>query len=410
MGHASLTVGFVSSTYSPLPGGTEAYLDHLSHALTKQGHTARVATRFVEARPTPFERLLSSYEPPRQYEDDGVQVHLLAPSEERRLLLPLASRLHFYPSTQQFATQLYGAAFYRPLAEALDGCDVIHYSGTGRELLGFVAQRIAADTNRPLFVTSHLHVGSWGDSDLDFRLYREADHIIALTKYEKNTYTKRGIPTDRTHLQSHGLSVSGTGDANRFRTESGIGDVPMVLFLGRKATYKGYPLLMRAAPKIWLRHPDTHIVFAGPPAETGALSASTQQIAADPRVLEYGFVSDEMREDLFAACDLFCLPSTDEAFGLVYLEAGAYGKPVVGLDIPALRERIGDAKSGLLAAPTPTSVANAVCRLLDDPSKRHTLGQNGQAMAKKHTWPLVAQAMTDLYHTGIESVASHTLA
>jgi len=394
---ATFTIGFVSSTFAPLPGGTETYLDRLSHTLAAQGHDVRVVPRFVETRPHPFERLLATHEPARQYHDDGVQVHVLAPVPERRLLLRPAARLHFYPTTQASAIGLYKAAFYQPLADALDGCEVIHYSGTGRELIGFVAQQIAADTNRPFIVTPHMHVGSWGDSALDLRLYRQADRIIAFTEYEQSAYVEQGIPPNRVHVCGSGLSVSGTGDGARFRREADVGNAPLILFLGRKAKYKGYPMLLRAAPHIWDQHPAAHLVLAGPPDESASLTDSEKRMAADPRILEYGFVSDEMREDLYAACDLFCLPSTDEAFGLVYLEAGSYGKPVVGLDIPTLRELIGQAQSGLLASPSAPSVANAVCWLLDNPDERHRMGKNGQAVARMQTWDHVASTTADLY-------------
>ena len=114
----------------------------------------------------------------------------------------------------------------------------------------------------------------------------------------------------------------------------------MILFLGRKSVYKGYTRLLDATPIIWRQYPDAHVVFAGPDDDSVALSAEQTTGLDDPRVTSYGFVSDQMRDDLFAAADLFCLPSTDEAFGLVYVEAGAYGTPVVAHDIPTLRELI----------------------------------------------------------------------
>ena len=299
-----LTIGFVSSTFAPLPGGREAYLDHLSCALAERGHEVRVSTRFVDRRPEPFQRLLAAYEPAQRDEVDGVHVRVITPAPYRQVLLSLAARMHYYPSTELMAIRLYRTAFARSLAEALDGCDVVHYSGTGRELIGFVAQHVAAQRGIPFFVTPHMHVGSWGDSDLDFRLYRRADRLIALTEYERRAYVTNGIPTERIHVQGHGLNVTGTGDANRFRRETGIGDAPLILFLGRKSAEKGYPLLLRAAPALWARHPTAHLVFAGPADEATSLNDAETRIAADPRVREYGFVSDDLREDLYAACDL----------------------------------------------------------------------------------------------------------
>ena len=104
-----------------------------------------------------------------------------------------------------------------------------------------------------------------------------------------------------------------------------------------------------------------------------------------------------MREDLYAACDVFCLPSAAEAFGLVYLEAGLYRKPVVALNLPTLRELIGGSGGGLLVESSPNAVAEAVTRLLDAPALRITLGQRGWERAKSQTWAHVATSMTRLY-------------
>jgi len=398
---SALTIGFVANTFAPIPGGMEAYLDHLSSALALQNHDVRIVTRFVDERPTPLSALLRSTEPARTFTRGDVTVHLVSPPSLRHALLLPTSRLRHYTQTQPLSIELYAAGFYPALHDALRGCDVIHYSGTGHEMLGFVAARVADALSVPFVVTPHTHAGVWGDGPFDVQLYRQAQAVIALTDYERRILVERGVAPDRVHVQGHGVNVSGTGDGSALRTKMGIGDAPLLLFLGRKSDYKGYPLLLSALPLVWPHHPDAQLILAGPTDPSLALAPETARVLQDDRVHSLGFVSDQAREDLYAACDVFCLPSTAEAFGLAYMEAGVYGKPVVGLDIPTLSELIHERQCGLLTAPTPESVAEALDRLLTAPSLRKALGEQGQKRARQQTWDQVARRMTAIYgHAG----------
>jgi glycosyltransferase involved in cell wall biosynthesis len=198
----------------------------------------------------------------------------------------------------------------------------------------------------------------------------------------------------------HGVNVDGTGDGARFRAEHGI-DGPLILYLGRKANYKGYPLLLQAAPQVWAHVPEAHFAFVGPGAHDP--NNGLNRIRADDRVHDLDPVSNQGREDAYAACDIFCLPSQAEAFGLSYLEAWYYGKPVVGLTLPTLQELIGSVRGGLLTKPSPASVADALVRLLNTPTLRDRLGARGRKRAQQQTWEDVALRMRNTYQLLFES-------
>lgn len=397
MTHSRLKIGLLANTFSPIPGGMEVYLDHLSKALAAEGHDVHVVTRFVHERPGALSALFRSTEPPRRYVKGNVTVHLVAPSPWRRLLLTPTYRLHHHAWTERLAIELYVRAFYKALAEPLGTCDVIHFSGTGREMIGFAASRLAQERSVPFVVTPHMHVGAWGDGSIDFRLYQQAQAVIALTEHERDVYREGGLSPLRIHVQGHGVNVAGTGNGDAIRGELGVGEAPMILFLGRRSTYKGYPLVLESLRSVWKTHPDAHVVIAGPSDSTLTLDPEINSILEDHRVHVLGFVSDAVREDLYAACDVFCLPSTAEAFGLVYLEAGFYAKPVVALDIPTLRELIGDAGSGLLVERTSEDVADALTRLVGDPALRKRLGRAGRHRAEQQRWSQVARNMAAIY-------------
>src|SRR5207249_11450753 len=104
-------------------------------------------------------------------------------------------------------------------------------------------------------------------------------------------------------------------------------------------------------------------------------------MSAANRVLFLGRVSDENLPKVYAACDVFVLPSVSrlEAFGIVALEAMATAKPVIVADIPGVREVIEDGREGLLADPlNARDLAEKIRRLLADPEARRVMGERGR--------------------------------
>jgi len=342
--------------------------------------------------------LLTQTAPQSIRQEGNVTVRVITPGSLRGFLLYPAYRLHFYPVTQDLATSLFDSAYRTSLRQALTRPDILHYSGTGRELIGFSAMQLARDHEIPFVVISHMHRDAWGDGLIDFKLYRQADAYIALTEQEKIYVCQKGLSENRVFVVGHGVNVDGSGQAARIRQKLGI-DGPIVLFLGRKAVYKGYPLVLEAAPRVWSQCPNTHFVLAGPDQEgqTESVRASYPSILDDPRIHELGFVSDQEREDLYDAATVYCQPSGAEAYGLAYLEAWAYSTPVVARRIPTMEELVEDQGGGLLTAASSDSVAEAIITLLQNASMRVQMGSAGHQKASRHTWDNVAEQMVQIY-------------
>jgi glycosyltransferase involved in cell wall biosynthesis len=119
--------------------------------------------------------------------------------------------------------------------------------------------------------------------------------------------------------------------------------------------------------------------------------------------LDLDDISEEEKQDALAACDVLCVPSEGESFGMVYYEAWAYKKPVVALDLPVLRESIGTIEGGILTDQQPESIAKALVNLLENAELRSRLGNNGFELAQKHDWPLALNSYMVAYrHAGVE--------
>jgi glycosyltransferase involved in cell wall biosynthesis len=187
----------------------------------------------------------------------------------------------------------------------------------------------------------------------------------------------------------------------------------MVLFLGRKTKEKGVERLLKAWPMVLEKFPEATLVFAGPKsvdfenlkseklnAESGNLPATSHSLPATApkaRVLNLDDLPEEDKQDALAACDLLCVPSEGESFGMVYFEAWAYGKPVVGLDLPVLRETIAANEAGIIVSMGPDELADAVCKLLGHSQLRQEMGQNGRKVVRHHYWEEAASSYLKAY-------------
>ena len=98
-----------------------------------------------------------------------------------------------------------------------------------------------------------------------------------------------------------------------------------------------------------------------------------------------GKVSESEKFALYNACDVFAMPSSEEGFGLVFAEAGAFGKPVVGCDVMGVPEAVAHGQTGLLVPPSDAdAVGSALLRLLRDENERARMGENGRRRSGGH--------------------------
>jgi glycosyltransferase involved in cell wall biosynthesis len=103
---------------------------------------------------------------------------------------------------------------------------------------------------------------------------------------------------------------------------------------------------------------------------------STVPLDLQKRVKFHGFVEDKKLETFYRNCDVFITPSRYESFGLVYLEAMSYGKPVIGTKVGGIPEIIKDRENGLLVpVNNPKEITRAVLELFDDQDLRKRIGQ-----------------------------------
>jgi phosphatidylinositol alpha-1,6-mannosyltransferase len=173
---------------------------------------------------------------------------------------------------------------------------------------------------------------------------------------------------------------------------------PTILTIARiEERYKGHDTIVRALPLVLAKVPDVQWVVIG----DGSLRPGLEQLAASHGVEHaarfLGAVGDAERNMWLRRAHLLAMPSrlpaggfAGEGFGIVYLEAGAYGKPVVAGNVGGALDAVLDGETGLLVDPLdPLALAEAITTLLLDPALAARLGDSGRARALQQSWPSV---------------------
>ena len=367
---------FTKRTFGPM-GGSESLAYQFATRLAARGHDVRVVcAQSFDARPRYIERRV-----------DVVQVK---------------PRGGIFGSLADAST-LVDLAPVDELARHAEDRDLIH--NVGREYLDS-SLRVGDEVDVPVVLTPLAHVGQFhgGDAPADFDRYRRASAITTMTEWERDWYAGHGIDPRRIVTTGMGPNAARSRDGADFRRRHRIpADAPIVLYVGRRERYKGFIHLLDAAELVWRRFPETRFVFIG---MSGFYGTVVDEFArhTDERIVEIEKATSAERSAALDACDVFAMPSAHETFGIGYLEAWLHEKPVIGGDIPALREVIAHGEDGLVVPQRVDDIANAIAALLADAETRARMGRAGAAkLADRWDWERVMDRVEDAYARALEA-------
>jgi glycosyltransferase involved in cell wall biosynthesis len=267
------------------------------------------------------------------------------------------------------------------------GIDVVHGTEKPRDAFyGVLLSRLAGARS-----VVHLHVGYAGWlSPLVRWAIREADGVVAVSRFVADTAVAAGVPPDKVHVLVNGLDAERwdpEADGGPVRREFGIAPgQPVLAIASRLYHWKGHPLLVRALAEVRREVLDVRLLVIGeddPRAapDRGSLTAELRQLASEldltENVIFTGFRSDV--QSLLAACDVYAMPTFEEPCAVAFLEAMAMARPVVALRSGGTPEIVPDGEAGLLSQPNdvPGLAAN-ILRLLRDRELARRMGRAGR--------------------------------
>ncbi|MET1007245.1 MAG: D-inositol-3-phosphate glycosyltransferase [Propionibacteriaceae bacterium] len=292
-------------------------------------------------------------------------------------------------------------------------------------LSGLAALEVAARSRLPLVHTMHTMArvknaarGRRQLKEPDSRgvgeasVVRGADVLTANTVHEAAELAEHyGARPDQTVVVPPGVDLHTFHPCDRGKSRAQLGipqDADVILFVGRIQPLKAPDVLIRAVARMVEHHPERRgrlkLMIIGSPSGPEAEWSSTLPALAHALHLDdiVEFRPHSPRSELFrwyCVSDVVGVPSYNESFGLVALEAQACGRPVVATDVGGLRHAVDNRHTGLLVpGHGPAQWATALERVLDDRGLAARLGAHAAVHASGYSWDNSAAATLNAYH------------
>ncbi len=340
----------------------------------------------------------------------GADLRLLSPKK-----LCTESDLLEYPDHHSISSFLWEtrsllsttAANWRSVSRLVQGCQVVHCI---TEPYSPVAALTAG--SRPLLITAH---GTYSVYPLTRRrdamllryAYRRARGVLCVSRFTERRLREK---VDRAST----LVVPEGVDFDRFQAPADPALVPQgryLLSVGPIKPRKGYSVSLEAFALAKKSAPDLQYYVVGMIHDDDfhrQLLESAQKAGVADSVHFLGQVPDDQLIALYRGCALFVLTPLTlgtqfEGFGLIYLEANACRKPVVGSLGCGAEEAIVDGETGFLVPQgQPEAAAQAIVRLLEDPEMAERMGTAGYERARLMSWDVTAAKLMEHYQAALK--------
>jgi phosphatidylinositol alpha-1,6-mannosyltransferase len=244
------------------------------------------------------------------------------------------------------------------------------------------------------------------------KIYHGAEVIIANSRNTKMLLQDIGVAENKIHIIHPGVHVpsfcASPQAVQRIRQHHHLGTAPVLLTVGRMQRRKGQDMVIQALPRIRQSLPQVKYVIVGMGEELTSLTTLVHELGVQDSVVFAGSVPEQELAAYYAACDVFIMPNRQiggdiEGFGMVYLEASAAGKPVIGGKSGGTDDAIVDGVTGLrVDGNSSIAVAQAVIDLLAAPDRAKAMGVRGrQRVENEFTWEAVVKC-TRMLSTAIQ--------
>ncbi len=232
-----------------------------------------------------------------------------------------------------------------------------------------------------------------------------ADRVITVSNQLKEEIKwLYQIPEHKTRMIYNGVNSNVFDydlDPGEVKRRYAIGPLdPMVLFVGRMVVQKGPDILVRTMPAVLRYYPHAKFVFAGDGHMRNDICGLAHHLGAGHALRMLGDRRGRELHDLFKAADVVAVPSRNEPFGIVILEAWSAHKPVVSTKRGGPAEFVWHEVNGLQVEDTPDSVAWGLGTLLADHNRCQWMGRNGRAAVDAvFSWDNIAEQTEEVYHS-----------
>jgi glycosyltransferase involved in cell wall biosynthesis len=389
---------FITHLYFPALGGAERVFQRIAEGLSGRGHDVTVLTSDALSTEQYYRGVL---DPPPQLETiNGVRIF-------RQSLNTRIYRLFRYfgalNRTRGFASLcgslVFGPHFFKQFQTVLkQKFDTVIAGPTPTSTLFYGLIYKTVHPRSQLILFPHLHIKDrMHTAAINIFALKRATQVLVLTDAEKRYLEERGIKDRRLTRIVNGVDDYLLRTARK--KDENLSD--NILFLGQEGEHKRIPLLIDAMVSIWENGHRNPLVIAGARANYSVVI--DKKIEALPERLRSNITRindfpEQEKVRLLDNCRVLVNPSSYEAFGIVFLEAWARGKPVIGGRIPAVREIIKDGVNGFLFDSSKKGdLEDKITRFIRNRSLAEQLGKAGQAEVRdRYVWSKIVDRIEDL--------------
>ncbi|MBN1975525.1 MAG: glycosyltransferase family 4 protein [Sedimentisphaerales bacterium] len=230
-----------------------------------------------------------------------------------------------------------------------------------------------------------------------------ADKIIAVSQATKEEIMwMYEVPEWKTNVINNGVNWKrfdiniNPGDEKRRYNIAPLD--PTVLFCGRLTWQKGADILVEAIGNIIRKYPAAKFIFAGDGDQRGSLEARARHLNIAHATRFVGYKMGDELTKLFKLCDVVCVPSRNEPFGIVVLEAWSASKPVVVTEIGGPKYYVEHETNGLKICPRVDSISWGIDRIFSDFDRARWMGCNGRKGVESYfSWDRICSQNIEVY-------------
>lgn len=370
-------------------GGISVHVTELAAALQRRGHEVHIFTRIGRDQ--------------KIYENiDGVHYHRC----------PFAFNHNFvYEMTHNMCSSM--VYYFFETEKVANGFDIIH--GHDWMVVNALDWIKKARGTKTIFTVHSTQYGRDGNNHPTNGAAKDmhntewygtyiADRVIVTSNVMKNEIMRiHRVPDWKIRVVPNGIwahRFDGFIDPwNDVKKHFGFGVYdPLIVYVGRMEPQKGPDLLLEAVPDVLKDFPQTKFIFVGGGSMLNGLKNRANQLGVGNSVRFTGYIPDDWKTKIMKAAEAIVVPSRNEPFGIVVLEAWACGKPVIATHGTGAGELIWHDVTGYRVYRTPNSIAWGVKEILKNLEHARWMGKKGRYAAEHvFTWDKAAEKTEKVY-------------
>lgn len=349
----------ITQNFPPEKGGIQTYSEELSKHFYKKGHQIEVIAPSKKG-----DKEIDS-----QFPFQVTRVN----TENGLLVLPLLWRMPFILMNKKVDV-IFNVQWQTALPFII------------AKILGFkIKVVIAAHARELLFNTDKKNLFSKIFSYYKKSILNRADLLLPVSDFTKELIVKAGVNSDKIRVVINGTNpeIFFPKDVAELKRSLNLTSKNIIFTLTRLINRKGIDLVIKALPEVIKKVPNAHYIIGGYGPEEENLKELVSKFGLKDYVTFVGKIPDDLINDFYNLCDVFILPSVTEelsieGFGIVFLEANACKKPVIGSDSGGIPSAILHGKTGLIV-PESNSVllSETIVEILTNQGLAKELGNRG---------------------------------